>query len=162
MHLKKATDSDIPALADLFWENLTAQPAYISHGELQMGIASGPGRIAADGKEKWKNYIYKKINTSSAFVQICRDESGGPIQGFIVAEIDSDGDKPFGVICDVVVRKEMRGEGLGKELLQTGIRWLREQKAHAVYLESGVENHEAHHFFERQGFVPVSHVFRLK
>jgi len=154
-----AGKNDVQALSDLFWDTVSSDPSYISHGELQMGIAKREGVLAEDGKRKWQRYIAEKISAETSRVFVAETE--GAIRGFVVAEIASDGDRPFGVICDLVVRRDLRGEGLGSTLLDTGRRWLSECGIDAIYLESGIGNHHAHAFFERHGFRMVSHVFRL-
>ena len=59
----------------------------------------------------------------------------------------------------------MRGEVEKAQSLNTLVKALEEAKENkyvdAVYLESGVGNHNAHAFFEHHGFSMVSHVFRL-
>lgn len=156
---REAVEDDVQALSDLFWDTISSDPSYISHGELQMGIAEREGVLAGDGKTKWQRYIAEKMSSPTSRVFVA--EADGSVRGFVVAEIASDGDRPFGVICDLVVRRGLRGEGLGSALLDTGRRWLSDRGIDAVYLESGIGNHHAHAFFERHGFRMVSHVFRL-
>jgi len=156
---RKAVEDDVQALSDLFWDTVSAAPFYISHGEMQMGVAVEEGVLAVDGKVKWQRYIAGKISASDSNVLV--SEADGVIMGFVVVETATDGDRPFGVICDLVVRRESRGEGLGSVLLDAGRRWLSDRGVDAVYLESGIGNHNAHAFFEHHGFRMVSHVFRL-
>ena len=156
---RSATLSDLDAIQTLFWKVIKANPAYISHGELQMGIADDIGVFSEDGPRKWTEYITGKIGASCSHVYVC--ESEGALCGFIVTEVVSDNDKPFGMVCDLVVDEQMRGQGVGKALLGKGLDWLRGQGVEHFYLESGVNNHNAHEFFENQGFRMVSHIFRL-
>ncbi len=156
---REAVQDDVQALSDLFWDTVSSDPSYISHGELQMGVACGQGVLADDGKRKWQRYIAEKISAPTSRVFVA--EADGAIRGFVVAEVASDGDRPFGVICDLIVRRDLRGEGLGGVLLGRGREWLAGRGVDAVYLESGVGNHNAHAFFEHHGFSMVSHVFRL-
>ncbi len=76
----------------------------------------------------------------------------GEIVGFVVADIEEDGDAPYGMVYDVLVKEECRGCGAGEALLQTAIAWLRERGVSGIYLESGKNNHAAHRFFEKRGF----------
>lgn len=155
-----AEPNDIRELSDLFWETVSADPSYISHGELQMGVASGSGRLAPDGREKWEGYISAKIAGPRSAVLLCREN--GRLDGFAVVEISEDGDRPYGTLCDLLVRRGARVHGLGGRLLEAALGWLRDNGAGSVFLESGVENHSAHAYFEKKGFEMVSHVFRLK
>ena len=81
--------------------------------------------------------------------------------GFVVADIEEDGDAPYGMVCDVLVKEDYRGHGTGDALLQTAIGWLRGQGVRDIYLESGKDNHAAHRFFEKRGFHHVSNIFKL-
>ena len=59
---------------------------------------------------------------------------------------------PFAVLEDIVVKRECRGQGIATACL----RWI-ETQARALhirrlFLESGLENDSAHHFFEHVGF----------
>jgi len=155
---RDATINDIEKLSGIFWSNLTSNPDYISHGELQMGIASDIDTPAADGLYKWKLYITDKILGEKSSVIVYEEDND--ITGFIVLEIDSDGDKPFGVICDLLVSSGSRGKGVGRILLEKGIQWLQTEQVIDFYLESGKNNHPAHDFFEKMGFKMVSYIFK--
>jgi GNAT superfamily N-acetyltransferase len=153
-----ATPADIDRLAGIFWDNLLVHPGYVSHGEIQMGVATGDGSPAPGGQEKWRRYIAAKI--AGPLFRVLVHEQEGEIDGFIVLEVGEDGDAPFGVICDLLVLPGARGSGTGSALLADGFAWLRSRGVSAFYLESGIHNHHAHAFFQRHGFRTVSHVFR--
>ncbi|MBR4735912.1 MAG: GNAT family N-acetyltransferase, partial [Bacteroidales bacterium] len=76
-------------------------------------------------------------------------------------DIEEDGDVPFGMVCDILVKEEYRGHGAGEALLQTAISWLRSRGINDIYLESGKNNHSAHRFFEKRGFSHVSEIYKL-
>lgn len=156
--IRKATEKDIESLTGIFWTNIRNEPAYISHGEIQMGIADDVGKPAPEGRAKWAKYIAGKIGDPEAGVFICEEE--GAIAGFTVVGIESDADRPFGVFYDIVIVPEFRKHGLGKALIEAGFRWFEEKGITDFYLESGIGNHNAHRFFERYGFKAVSQIFR--
>ena len=180
-HLK-----DVEELADLFWTHLTEHPEYISHGELQMGVASAPGIVAKNGKEILKEYIRKKIegaqrnyfSTEGAMLKEETDaewlsagkfpsavfiyEVEGKTAAFCVLDTACDGSSPFGIICDMLVSLSFRGCGIGKQMLELARKWFRNMGITDIYLESGINNHAAHAFFDRQGFKKVSHIFKLE
>ena len=131
-------------MTQLFWDTLSANPSYISHG----------------GPDKWQRYISGKITGKASRVYLYEEKN--ELKGFTVVEITEDGDKPFGIICDLLVEPGQRKKGIGKNLLSRSIEWLETQGISDFYLESGIQNHNAHAFFERLGFRMVSHVFRLK
>lgn len=168
MKILIAQKADAPALTNLFIGHITAHPEYISHGEIQMGVGVGAivdgalvARTAPDAREKWMKYILMHIEDSSIAEVWKLVSDDGALQGFCVADIESDGDAPFGMVCDVLVREEFRGHGAGEALLQTAIAWLRSRGIQDIYLESGKNNHAAHRFFEKRGFTHISEIYKL-
>ena len=168
MEIKEALAADAHMLADLFIGYIDAHREYISHGEIQMGVGEGrieegilvaaPARLA---RAKWMKYIDAHIadkDTSNVWKAL--DQDGG-LAGFCVADIQEDGDEPFGMVCDVLVREECRGEGVGGRLLENAVAWLQAQGVKGIYLESGKNNHAAHRFFEKRGFCHVSEIYKL-
>ena len=73
----------------------------------------------------------------------------------------NEGADAFGVICDMYVKKEIRGNGMGKEMINMCKEWFKSKNIKDIYLESGLDNHSAHKFFERNGFKPVSQIFKI-
>ena len=118
-------------LCEFFSRIIESHKAYISHGELQMGIALDSNELAPNYKEMWLNYL-------------------------------DDGARPYGVIFDLSVDPVYRGRRIGQELLQKATESFRDKGIQDCYLESGVNNHSAHQFFEHHGFKQVSDIFRLK
>lgn len=168
MTIQVALREDAEALADIFFSHLNASPNYISHGEMQMGVGTGrfiggalKTEVAPDGREKWMKYILTHIEDES-FAEVWKAvDSQGKIVGFCVADIEEDGDEPFGMVCDVLVSPTFRGGGAGGALLNTAISWLRGRGIKDIYLESGKDNHAAHKFFEKRGFHHISEIFKL-
>ena len=166
--ITSASAADAQALADLFIGHITAHPEYISHGEIQMGVGMGTiqgDRFVAcpapDARERWMKYILSEMsNDAIAHVWKAVDDKGA-IMGFCVADIEGSEDCPFGMVGDVLVNPQCRGIGLGNTLLQTAITWLRSKGIRDIYLESGKDNHNAHRFFEKRGFIHVSEIYRL-
>lgn len=147
-------------LRDFFARVIEGHKAYISHGELQMGIATDPGELAPGYRETWARYLDRQVadpnNTLLLYLE------GGDIAGFILFGITDDGALPYGVIFDLAVDPDRRGKHVGRQLLQRATESLRDRGIRDCYLESGVNNHSAHRFFERHGFRQVSDIFRLK
>lgn len=165
IHIKPATVSDKEALADLFYAHLSENVEYISHGEMQMGI----GHLVFNGKEYvpqldadtrhlWLTYIEEHMTAEGMAVYKAEDATGA-LLGFCVMETDSDGGAPFGVLCDILVNAEARGHGVGGRLFSAAEDWFKSRNLKDVYLESGKNNHNAHNFFIRRGFMKVSEVY---
>lgn len=168
MTIEIAQKADAPALADLFLSHIAAHTEYISHGEIQMGVGVGvirdgvlEAQPAPDAREKWMRYILAHIEENSLAHVWKVVEPDGALMGFCVADIEADGDTPFGMVCDVLVREDYRGHGAGEALLRTAIAWLRSRGVKDIYLESGKNNHAAHRFFEKRGFSHVSEIYKL-
>lgn len=165
IHIKPATVSDKEALADMFYAHLSENVEYISHGEMQMGI----GHLVFNGKEYvpqldadtrhlWLTYIEEHMTAEGMAVYKAEDSTGA-LLGFCVMETDSDGGAPFGVLCDILVNAEARGRGVGSRLFSVAEDWFKSRNLKDVYLESGKNNHNAHNFFIRRGFMKVSEVY---
>jgi N-acetylglutamate synthase-like GNAT family acetyltransferase len=60
--------------------------------------------------------------------------------------------QPFGVVENVVVTRAMRGQGLGKRLLDEIEQLATTQDCTKLMLLSSIHRHEAHAFFHRRGF----------
>lgn len=166
MNILLAQPGDAQALADIFIGHITAHPEYISHGEIQMGVGEGfvqdgafITRPSPDAREKWMKYILWHFEHPE-LARVWKAQEGGQIIGFTVADIEADGDEPFGMVCDVLVKEGSRGQGAGAGLLNAAIEWLQEMGVKDIYLESGKDNHSAHRFFEKRGFTHVSEIFK--
>ena len=161
--------NDAEALCDIFLNHISAHKEYISHGEIQMGVGTGcfiDGKlvadVSADARRCWMKYITGNLTEPDrAYVGKAVSESGD-IKGFCVAEIQEDGAEPFGMLCDLLVTEEYRGTGAGSALFGSAIEWFHANEIKDIYLESGLNNHSAHEYFIRKGFVKVSEIYKLK
>ena len=163
----RATVEDEQTLCEIFLKHITAHPEYISHGEIQMGVGEGEfedgvlvARPSARARECWMRYIHGDMTADDAAV-FKAVSTTGDIIGFTVAEIQEDGAEPFGMVCDVLVDESLRCGGVGTALLQTALGWFKEMGIKDIYLESGLNNHAAHEYFMRRGFVKVSEIYKL-
>ena len=163
----RATVEDEQTLCEMFLKHITAHPEYISHGEIQMGVGEGEfedgvlvARPSARARECWMRYIHGDMTADDAAV-FKAVSTTGDIIGFTVAEIQEDGADPFGMVCDVLVDESLRCGGVGTALLQTALGWFKEMGIKDIYLESGLNNHAAHEYFMRRGFVKVSEIYKL-
>ena len=162
----KASLEDSDILCDMFLRHITAHPEYISHGEMQMGVAHGTmtddglvAEVSPQARHYWMKYIKGNLSDEDSVVYKAVDDMR--VVGFCVASIMQDGGEPFGMICDVLVDEICRGEGIGTALLGSALEWLRSRNISDIYLESGLNNHSSHTYFMRQGFVKVSEIYKL-
>ena len=168
INITPATAADAEALADLFIGHITAHPEYISHGEIQTGIGevsvqdgSFITHPASDAREKWIKSILEQMNNQAVACVWKAVDDQGTLLGFCAADIEEAGGAPFGMVGDVLVNPQCRGGGVGNTLLRTAIEWLRVKGIQDIFLESGKDNHNAHRFFEKRGFVHVSEIYKL-
>lgn len=166
--IKPASTADTQALADLFIGHITAHPEYISHGEIQMGVGEGYvqddrliTRPAPDAREKWIRSLLSQMNDDSVSHVWKAVDDNGTLMGFCAAYIEGDADARFGMVGDILVNPLCRGGGVGNTLLQTAIDWLHSKGIRDIFLESGKDNHAAHCYFEKRGFVHVSEIYKL-
>lgn len=153
-----AKEKDIKELADFFWSYLQKNKSYISHGEIQMGVAKNANTLAKNGKVIWENYLENKIKDKNSIVYKCINENS--VIGFSIAYISTDEGYHFGQICDILVDAAYRNLGIGDTLLNKNINWFKQKKIKDIYLESGRDNHHAHSYFNKRKFSLVSHVFK--
>lgn len=157
--IRTVRESDKEKIVDIFCDNIYEQRSYISHGEIQMGIATDSKNLSDQYKYKWRKYLDAQIDEFPETILVYEQE--GTIKGFIIGEIDTDRDEEFGVICDLVVLSESRNKKIGSRLLNALLNKFSDSGIKDYYLESGVDNKDAHAFFENKGFEKISSIFRL-
>ncbi|MFI3266345.1 MAG: GNAT family N-acetyltransferase [Rikenellaceae bacterium] len=158
--IRKYQDSDRSVLCDFFMQIINEHKDYISHGELQMGIALDEHTIAPDAEITWLKYLDNHVQNPLTKIFIYQLKH--KVEGFIISGIEDDGAEPYGIIYDMGVNPTLRGKHIGSSLIEAALSSLNEQGIDTFYLESGVNNHSAHSFFEKFGFHHVSNIYRLK
>ncbi|PHQ39943.1 GNAT family N-acetyltransferase [Halorubrum persicum] len=84
-------------------------------------------------------------------------EAGGDPLGFVGFALDHGGyerDRTRGVVSNLFVVPERRGEGIGGDLLDAAERALREAGAETVALEALAANDRAREFYAERGYEP--------
>jgi GNAT superfamily N-acetyltransferase len=137
-------------------------PEYISHSELQ-----GPRALSPD---RWRDNL-QEILRDEIGPRLAQTERGAPgpaSQPILVAERDgavvalafvtfaATAGVPFAIVEDLIVAPAMRSGGIGKAVLDWIAAEARTRDIRRLFLESGVHNERAHHFFEQEGFQTVS------
>ena len=82
-------------------------------------------------------------------VEIAFDRERNCDVGYCVSTVDGEGK---GEIDSLYVDDGCRGEGLGRRLAQSAIRWMKERGAEEIQLLVVAGNDAAIHFYERLGF----------
>lgn len=163
----KASESDKETLCNMFLGHISTHPEYISHGEIQMGVGVGKivngdfvTEVSPMARHYWMKYIDMNMSSDDSVVYKAVDNNK-EIIGFCIAIFTQDGASPFGMISDILVREDIRGGGVGSELLKTAMAWLNDKGIRDIYLESGLNNHAAHEYFIHKGFRKVSEIYKL-
>ncbi|MFZ6689400.1 GNAT family N-acetyltransferase [Undibacterium sp. SXout11W] len=154
-----ATADDI---ADFFCANANAD--YISHSELQGGRALAPGVWNPDLRQlifDQANAILKAQGDASCTAKIYCVYLQHRLLGVAFLSLSGDTNgvfntKRFAVLEDIIISPDARGMRVGKRFLDFIIENLKVNDVHRLFLESGITNHKAHDFFEREGFQQTS------
>jgi GNAT superfamily N-acetyltransferase len=146
---------EVARLADCFAQNVTQ--SYISHSELQFGRAQTPDRWFPHLEAVFKAEIEQRVPCApGAQLRVACAYSGGDLVGLAYVTFTFDVPIPFFILEDIVVERAKRGAGIGQNMLDWIFVRAKEEGIKRAFLESGKENRDAHHFFERNGFEQVS------
>ena len=102
--------------------------------------------------------VHRKAREGMARVEVVLDGAGAPI-GYCVATIDSE---YVGEVDSIYVDEGERDHGLGGDLLDSAIDWMRAFPVHRTFLSVTVGNIDAPRFYERHGFRPRNTLFELE
>lgn len=128
MNIREAIQSDVPALADL--TNQLGYPCNPEQMALRLellGGRSGNGVLVAEGESGVVGWLH--------------------VSGMYFLESAA-----FAEVLGLIVDKEHRGKGIGKELLDGAVRWAAEHGYNKLRVRSNVIREDAHRFYEREGF----------
>jgi N-acetylglutamate synthase-like GNAT family acetyltransferase len=142
----------LDTLAGLFLKNINE--SYISHGEVIDGRANNLNEWKADIREIMKEEFSEAINNSfnlpGTFTKLAMAVQNEAIVALALIEFHPS--TKVIVLCDIVVDKLLRGQKIGESMFN----WIEAEAgswgAKQIFLESGISNQKAHHFFERVGF----------
>ena len=153
--------SRITELVDFFITHKT--DSYISHSEIMYGRALdsenwNPDLRAVFTEQLMSDYDYD--NTSKLNILIAENEKG-EIVGMLVFNVISSPFKKYAILEDMLLDQSIRGQSLGSKLLNEVIQESKTWNINFIVLESGVNNHGAHHFFNKYGFKKVSETYIL-
>jgi ribosomal protein S18 acetylase RimI-like enzyme len=143
----------VPALVSFFIENV--DPSYISHGEIQTGRALEADRWSPALPQILRDEFGSYFESGSSTIGKCKvavASTAGEISALLIVKIQAMGGRCFSELSDFVVRRDSRGQGIGRAVFS----WLQAEMKKAginrIFLESGKNNENAHGFFKSQGF----------
>lgn len=140
-----------------FARTISADPAYISHGEIQAGLSLDGKSWIADLEARFLAEAASDEEPRS--LAVVRDGAGRILGAAAVSWSFEQADSAFATLQDMSIDPEFRSHGIGVELAAFVEQEAWRRGAHWLFLESGKNNVRAHHFFERCGFAEISHVF---
>ena len=120
--------------------------------------AAVSGLIAQLGYERSAQQVLAWIASAgdgreqTAFVACLGDEVAGWIEIAVERRLQSE---PFVLIGGLVVKDGMRGQGIGRRLLQCAEAWSWERKVETVRVTSRSTRLDAHQFYARGGYETV-------
>lgn len=128
MKIREAILSDVTALADL-----ATQLGYpCTHGQMAVRMEilsgrSGNGVLVAENEGRVVGWLH--------------------VSGMYFLESAA-----FAEVLGLIVDKEHRGQGIGKQLLDGAVRWAAEHGYDKLRVRSNLIREDAHRFYEREGF----------
>lgn len=138
--VEPATLEDIEAVTDLWVDLATGQQAF------------GSDLLAEGNRDAVREALARQAVSGGLLV--ARDTA---VVGFVGFEPEGgryEKRVETGVVQNIYVVPERRGEGIGSALLREAERRLREDGAEAITLEAMADNDEAMAFYERHGYQP--------
>ncbi len=144
-------------LADFFARNVG--PGYISHAELQGGRALSPIEWRPDLLDVLCAELMPRLQPGMPAPDsrpIAVAEQGEALVGLAFVTFAASAPVPFAIVDDLIVSPDTRGRGVGRAMLDWIAAEARARRIGRLFLESGIANERAHHFFEREGFRPTS------
>ncbi|MCL8538133.1 GNAT family N-acetyltransferase [Chryseobacterium gallinarum] len=148
-------------LVDFFITHKT--DSYISHGEIMSGRALDSQHWNPDLDVILTEQLLTDFNSdgSSKLNILIAENENAEIVGMMVFNVINSPFKKYAILEDMLLDQSVRGQSLGSKLLEKAIEESKNWNISFILLESGVNNHGAHQFFNRYGFKKVSESYIL-
>ena len=141
MEVTAATGEDVAAVTELWVALAREQRAHGSHLR------------AAENREQARDLVAQYVHTGDCAVA----RSGGQPVGFVMFHVETgffETDATRGVVDNLYVLPDRRGEGVGSALLDYAEDRLRDAGADALAVEALWDNEAARRLYERRGYAP--------
>lgn len=151
----------VKELVDFFITHKT--DSYISHGEMMSGRALDTHHWNPDLNVILTEQLLTDFNSdgSSKLNILIAENENSKIVGMMVFNVINSPFKKYAILEDMLLDQSVRGQSLGSKLLEKAIEESKNWNISFILLESGVNNHGAHQFFNRYGFKKVSESYIL-
>lgn len=134
LHIRKATESDLPAVLEL-----------LSQKDLDDGNV-----LSIDDANAIFNK-FKAYPNYSLYVAAIGTRVVGTFELLVMHNLAHMG-KPSGIVEDVIVAAEFRYQGIGRKMMEYAMEVCRESCCYKLTLSSGFLRTQAHQFYEDLGF----------
>jgi ribosomal protein S18 acetylase RimI-like enzyme len=150
--IRKAKRSDVPALL-LLWRELFDHHTSFGHTDRKLSPLLQRGRETARRFAAWAG---KNIGSKKGVVYLA--EVDGRPAGYVLAFIKPNPFnlriKKLGYIDQLVVKKELRGQGISSALNRMAIEWFRSKRIRHLSLHVLEPNRVAQSIYRKWGFFP--------
>lgn len=154
MKLQEVSDvQQAEKLSCFFVDNIPEN--YVSSGDVAYGRADASFRLVPDLRQVIRQELSDIIDGSVPNKKVLVGTVENTVIGLAIISINSG----TGTIEDLVIDRDARGKGYGKNMLALIDKVFRDSAVTTIFLESGVGNHAAHRFFAGQGFKPAGLLF---
>src|SRR5262249_31110194 len=139
--IRRATTADVPFLQAMIWQALLASPNVLAHHGLET--------IQQSEERYWSSWTEQ---SDPAFVAV---DATGQRLGAIVLKPNDTNEPVSGWQFGIGVEGQVRGQGVGQQLIERVIALAREKGAGHVNLLVDPSNTRAIALYQRMGFVQV-------
>ncbi|MBS3782271.1 MAG: GNAT family N-acetyltransferase [Candidatus Thermoplasmatota archaeon] len=143
LDIRKAKKDDLDEIVKM-WYSLAS-----THQKMMRGY-----ELAEDCREKWKKFVENGLEKKGMCTFVA--EEGNQLVGFlnvvIRERIGIFEETHVGMILDVFIKKDKRGEGIGTQLTERAESWIRKKGVSIAVLTVSPENKKAVKFWEETGY----------
>jgi GNAT superfamily N-acetyltransferase len=134
IEIREATREDLPSILGLYSE---------------LGMDNGEVLSLGRAKE-----IYDRLQSYPDYKLYIALKDGIPAGAFALLIMDNLGHlgASSGIVEDVVVRKDVRGQGIGKKMMEFAMQKCRTKGCYKLTLSSNLKRIDAHKFYESLGY----------
>jgi ribosomal protein S18 acetylase RimI-like enzyme len=134
IEIREATRDDLPSILSLY---------------SQLGMDSGEVLSLNRAKE-----LYDKLQSYPDYKLYIALHNSLPVGALALLIMDNLGHQgaSSGVVEDVVVRRDVRGQGIGKQMMEFAMQKCREKGCYKITLSSNMHRTEAHKFYKSLGY----------
>ena len=111
--------------------------------------------------DKFKEIYNKKLNDVNSYyiAAVVEEKIVGVLTSELQVQLHRARKRCY--IEDLIVNEKYRNKGIGKALLENAISYAKDNDCEVVDLASYITNDNAHRFYEKNGFIKHSYMFKM-